>query len=105
MFRYFYFLVSALLLLMSFTDPKTKWSVKGGLFGADISVDIYGGLFVFCTVLYIPMMVFAFYYFVKALVAFFKSKSLQGGFSSLATAVVGVVALYSFNHWVFSEIY
>lgn len=39
MINYFYFLTSAVFLLMSCTDPKTKWSIAG--------VDVYGGLFVF----------------------------------------------------------
>jgi hypothetical protein len=94
---YFYFIVSAILLLMSFTDPKTEWSVNGA--------DVYGSLFVFCAVLYIPLMACAFYYFVKAVVVVFRSKHLQGGFHPLVVTAVGVVALYSFNHWVFSEIY
>ncbi|WP_185753133.1 hypothetical protein [Pseudomonas fluorescens] len=97
MFRYLYSFVAAGLLLMSCTDPKTKWSIAG--------VDVYGSLFVLCMVLYIPMMAFSFYYFVKALINFFKYKSSRDGFSFLAFSVVGVVALYSFNHWVFSEIY
>lgn len=96
MISYSYFFVTAILLLMSFTDPKSEWSVNG--------VDVYDSLFVFCTVLYIPMMAFAFYYFVKVVVVVFRSKRLQGGLHSLVVTAVGVVALYSFNHWVFSEI-
>ncbi|MCP1521302.1 hypothetical protein J2Y74_005612 [Pseudomonas migulae] len=97
MFRYLYFFVASVLLLMSFTNPKTKWSMVG--------VDVYGSLFVFCMIFYIPMMVFSFYYFLKSLMNFFKYKSTRDGLSFLAFSVVGVVALYSFNHWVFSEIY
>ncbi|MGF6126338.1 hypothetical protein QF019_001546 [Pseudomonas frederiksbergensis] len=97
MFRYLYFFVVAVLLLMSCTDPKTKWSIVG--------FDVYGSLFVFCMVLYIPMMVLSFYYFIKALTNFFKYKKSRDGLLFLASSVVGVVALYSFNHWVFSEIY
>lgn len=97
MFRYLYFFVAAVLLLMSCTDPKTKWSIAG--------FDVYGSLFVFCMVLYVPMMAFSFYYFVRALMNFFKYKRSHDGFSFLFSSVVGVVALYSFNHWVFSEIY
>lgn len=97
MIGYLYFFVAAILLLMSFTDPKTEWTVNGA--------DVYGSLFVFCTVLYIPLMGCAFYYFVKSVVVVFRSKRLQGGFHPLVITAVGVVALYSFNHWVFSEIY
>lgn len=97
MINYFYFLTSAVFLLMSCTDPKTKWSIAG--------VDVYGGLFVFCMFFYIPMIAFSFYYFVRALMNFFKYKRSHDGFSFLVSSVVGVVALYSFNHWVFSEIY
>lgn len=97
MIRYFYFFVSAILLFMSFTDPKTRWLVSGA--------DVYGSLFVFCAVLYIPLMACVFYYFVKTVVVVFKSKRLQGGFHSLVATAVGVVTLYSFNHWVFNEIY
>ncbi|WP_150657706.1 hypothetical protein [Pseudomonas fluorescens] len=97
MINYFYFLTSAVFLLMSCTDPKTQRSIAG--------VDVYGSLFVFCMVLYIPMMVFSFYYFVKALTRFFKYKNSRDGVLFLASSVVGVVALYSFDHWVFSEIY
>lgn len=100
-----YFLMSAILLLLSLTDPKSKWTVDFGFFGSSKTIDMYGYLFVFCMVLYAPMMVFAFYYLVKAVVAFVKSKSFQGGISPLVTSVVGVVALYSFNHWMFSEIF
>jgi hypothetical protein len=97
MLRYFYFFVAAVLLLMSCTDPKTQWSIDG--------FDVYRSLFVFCMALYIPMMALSFYYFVKALTRFFKYKNSRDGFLLLASTVVGVVALYSFNHWVFSEIY
>lgn len=97
MINYFYFLTSAVFLLISCTDPKTKWSIAG--------VDVYGSLFVFCMVLYIPMMAFSFYYFVRALTRLWKCKSSRDGFLFLASSVVGVIALYSFNHWVFSEIY
>lgn len=97
MFRYLYFFVAAVLLLMSCTDPKTKWSMAG--------IDVYGSLFVLCMIIYIPMMAFSFYYFVKALISFFRYKRSREGFLFLASSVVGVVALYSFNHWVFSEIY
>lgn len=101
----FYFLMSAILLLLSFTDPKSKWTVGFSFFGSSKTIDMYGYLFVFCAALYVPMMVFALYYLVKAIVVFVRSKSFQRGMSPLFTSVVGVVALYSFNHWVFSEIF
>ncbi|MCP1442623.1 hypothetical protein J3D54_001755 [Pseudomonas sp. GGS8] len=100
-----YFLVSALFLLLSFTDPKSKWSVNVEFFGCSETFDVYGGLFIFCMVLYIPMMVFAFCYLVRAIVAFVKTKNFQGGISFLATSIVGVIAIYCFDHWVFSEIF
>lgn len=93
----FYFSMSAFFLLMSLTDPKTKWSVSG--------IDVYSSLFVFCAALYIPMMAFVFYYFAKAVAVIFRGQRLQDGFHPLVAAAVGVVALYSFNKWVFSELF
>lgn len=49
MFSYFYFFVGGILLLLPFTDQKNKWSVSDELFGSNAIIDIYGGLFVFCT--------------------------------------------------------
>lgn len=97
MLRLIYSLLSVLLLLMSLTDPKSKWPIGG--------VDLYGYFFVFCVVLYVPLMVATFVLFVRSLVVLFRAKSLRAGFFSMAAASMGAIALYSFNYWVFSEIY
>lgn len=100
-----YFLVSALLLLLSFTDPKSKWLVSFEFLGFTGLVDVYRGLFVFCMALYIPMMAFVFCFFVRAIAGFVKSKNFQGGIYFIVASAVGVIALYRFDHWVFSEIF
>ncbi|WP_085579050.1 MULTISPECIES: hypothetical protein [unclassified Pseudomonas] len=97
MFRLLYLLISTVMLLMPFTDPKSKWLVGG--------VELYGYFFIFCIIVYIPLMVAAFVFFVKSLLMFVRKKELRKGSLSLAAAVIGAVALYGFNYWVFNDIY
>ncbi|MBX8513427.1 hypothetical protein [Pseudomonas cichorii] len=100
-----YYLALASFIVLSFTAPETEWLVSFESLGLSESIDIYKGLFVLCLVLYIPMMVLVLCYLVSALVTFIRSKSFQGGFSLLIAPVAGVVALYRFDKWVFSEIF
>lgn len=80
MFRYFYLAVSLLMLMMSFTEPTTKWPIDAELFGLPLKGDIYSFLFGICTVLYIPMMGVALYYFVKGTLESIKTKIIKLGF-------------------------
>lgn len=97
MFRIFYFLISALLLLMSFTEPQSKWSVGG--------VELYGYFFVFCIVVYVPLMAAALLFFARSLVVIVKTRKLRNGVMPLVSAFAGAIALYEFNYWVFNVIY
>lgn len=100
-----YFFVCSAFWLMTFTDPKSQWPVNGGFFGLDAEADAHVGLFVFCTFLFVPLMVVAFCYFVKSIVMSAKSKSLRVGIPSLMASMFGVAALYRFNQWVFREVF
>jgi len=100
-----YFFVCAAFLLMTFTDPKAQWLVNGSLFGMDGEVDVHVGLFVFCTVLFIPLMVITFCYFAKSIVMSAQSKRLQRGISPLLASIFGMAALYQFNQWVSREVF
>ncbi len=51
------------------------------------------------------MLVVAFYYFVRAVTIFFRQRNLQVGLPVLLMFIVISAALYSFNHWVFSELF
>lgn len=104
MIRYFYLGVSALLLLMSFTHPRSQSSVVD-LNSLSVPVNFYELLFLFCIVIFIPMMAVAFYYFLSALSLYVRQRSLRAGSSVLLLSIVISTALYSFNHWVFSELF
>lgn len=105
MFRYFYLAISLLMLMMSFTEPTTKWPIDVELFGFPLKGDIYSFLFGICTVLYIPMMGVALYYFAKGALESIKTKNYKVGIPSFLIAIISVAALYRFNYWVFHEIF
>ncbi|QQZ42020.1 hypothetical protein IF690_00310 [Pseudomonas sp. SK3(2021)] len=105
MFRYFYLAVSALLLLMSFTHPRTQPPSDFSWAGFTFPTDWYEWLFLFCTVAFIPMMGVAFYYFLKGISLSLKQRSLRAGASALLVSIAASIALYSFNKWVFSELF
>lgn len=100
-----YFFVCAAFWLITFTDPKSQWPINGGFLGLDAQADVHAGLFLFCIVLFAPLMVVAFCYFAKSIVMSAKSKSLCVGIPSLMTSMFGVAALYRFNQWVLREIF
>lgn len=104
MIRYFYLGVAALLLLMSFTQPRSQQASLswGRLFLPD---SMYEFLFLFCIVIFIPMMGVAFYYFFKGFTVFLAQRSLRSGLPVLLVAVAVTISLYSFNAWVFREIF
>ncbi|MBI6853267.1 hypothetical protein YA0002_10855 [Pseudomonas cichorii] len=101
----FYYSLLAIFVLLSFTDPKSEWLISFGYLGLSESVDIYKELFILCMALYIPIMLFVFFLLCKACVIFARSKSFQEGFSLSIAPIAGVVALYRFDKWVFSEIF
>jgi hypothetical protein len=103
--RYFYLIVSALLLLMSFTHPRTQQpnNLSWGEFS--LPSDWYEWLFLFCTLSFIPMMGVALYYFLKGVTLSLKQKSLRAGYSALLVSIAVSIALYSFNKWVFRELF
>ncbi|MFJ4197422.1 hypothetical protein [Pseudomonas sp. NPDC089534] len=97
MLRTFYFLLSALLLMVSFAGAKSKWAVGG--------LDLYGILFFICIVVYFPLMVVSFCFFVSSLVVLYRTRCLQRTLSPLVASATGAVALYRFNYWVFNDVY
>ncbi|MBM0284597.1 hypothetical protein [Pseudomonas chlororaphis] len=105
MFLYLYLAVSALLLLMSFTHPRAQQSSNLSWAGLSFPRDWYEFLFLVCTVLFIPMMGVAFYCFLKGISLSLKQRSLRVGASALLVSIVASIALYSFNKWVFSELF
>ncbi|MCR8977621.1 hypothetical protein M0746_026200 [Pseudomonas sp. P7] len=96
--------MSALFLLMSFTHPRKAPDVVD-LNSLPAPVSFYEWVFLFCIVSFIPMLVVAFYYFVRAVTIFFRQRNLQVGLPVLLMFIVISAALYSFNHWVFSELF
>lgn len=104
MIRYVYLCFSALLLLMSVTHPHTQSSIVD-LESLSFLPGLYESLFLFCIVIFMPMMVVAFYYFVSALSILLLRRSLRAGTPVLLLSIVVSTALYSFNHWVFSELF
>ncbi|NSX07876.1 hypothetical protein HTX81_04680 [Pseudomonas lini] len=104
MFRYFYLAVSALLLLMSFTHPRTQQPGLS-LGGLSFPTDWYESLFLFCVAIFIPMMGVAVFYFVKGISVSLKQRSLRAGLAALLVSIAASIALYSFNKWVFSELF
>lgn len=104
MFRYFYLAASLLMLMMSFTEPTTKWPIDAELFELPINGDIYSFLFGICTALYIPMIGVALYYFAKGILESIKTKNYKTGTPSFLVLIVSIAALYRFNYWVFHEI-
>lgn len=105
MFRYFYLAISLLMLTMSLTDPKTKWPIDVEPLGFPLKGDIYSFLFGICTVLYIPMMGVALYYFAKGVLDVIKTKHYKAGIPSFLVVIISAAALYRFNYWVFHEIF
>ncbi|MBX8612342.1 hypothetical protein K5D50_09440 [Pseudomonas cichorii] len=101
----FYYSVLTIFVIFSFTDPKSEWPISFEYLGLSESFDIYKELFVLCVVLYIPLMLLVVFCFARALVIFARSKSFQGCFSLLSAPIAGVVALYRFDKWVFSEVF
>lgn len=91
--------------MMSLTEPTTKWPIDIELLGFSLKGDIYNFLFGVCTVLYIPMMGVAFYYFIKGILESVKAKNYKAGLPSLLVVIISVAALYFFNYWVFHEIF
>lgn len=93
----FILFMSSVFLLVSFSDPQSKWSLAG--------VELHGYLFAFCLFVYVPLMVVCFCLSVKCVVGFVKLRSLRGELLSLVSVFVGAASLYKFNSWVFGEIY
>lgn len=104
MLRYYSLAVSALLLLVSFTHPRAQ-QPSLSLGWLTFPTSWYESLFLFCVVIFIPMMGVAFYYFVKGISVSLKQRSLRAGLASLLVAIVASIALYNFNKWVFSELF
>jgi hypothetical protein len=102
--RYFYLGSSGLLLLMSVTHPRTQSSIVD-VESLAFLVGLYDSVFLFCVVIFIPMVVVAFYYFVSALNIFWRQRSLRVGTPILLLFIVISTALYSFNYWVISELF
>lgn len=105
MLRYFYLAVSALLLLMSFTHPRTQQPTNLNWGEFNFPTDWYEWLFLLCIVFFIPMMGVAFYYFLKGVSLSLKQRSLRAGSSALLVSIAISIALYSFNKWVFNELF
>ena len=95
-FKLLYLLVSTMLLLMSLTDPRSECLA---------GVELYSYIFVFCVLVYIPLMVAVFVFLARSLIVFFWWHNFWGGGVSLATAVIGGAALYCFDWWVFNYIF
>ncbi len=95
MFRYLFLAVSAIFLLISFTHPR----------GEHPSNIVYEWLFLFCMISFIPMMVVALYYFLKSIGLLLTQKKLRAGFFDFLVFAAVSTALYSFNKWVFHELF
>ena len=51
------------------------------------------------------MMGVAVFYFVKGISVSLKQRSLRAGLAALLVSIAASIALYSFNKWVFSELF
>lgn len=104
MIRYFYLGLSALLLVMSVTQPRSQFSIVD-LKLLSFLVGLHEALFIVCAVIFVPMIAVAFYYFVSAVIVLLRQRSLRLGLPGLLLSIVISIALYSFNQWVFTELF
>ncbi|WMI99843.1 hypothetical protein RBU55_30665 [Pseudomonas chlororaphis subsp. aurantiaca] len=103
--RYFFILISLVMLSLSFVEPKAPWRFSADFMGLLFPLDVYTFFFVVCVFLYLPMMAVGFYFFVKSVVRLVRFRDYRGGFEALFLFAVIVVGMSRFGDWVVYEIF
>lgn len=105
-FRYIVAVCSLMMLAVTLNAPGSQWIVDFRIFNYHVQGNFLYWLFSISTVIYIPLLISSTIIFAGDLLALLKDKISKCRLSNLLIfSTLNLVALYRFNHWIFSEIF
>ncbi len=105
MLRYPMAVISILMLIVTFNEPGSNWSVDIGGLDYRLQGNLLYWLFSFSTAAYIPLMIASTILFSADLAALIKRKTKKNILNLLFFSTINLLALYRFNNWIFSGIF
>ncbi len=105
-FRYLILALSLMMLAVTLNAPGSQWLIDFHIFQHHIQGNFLYWLFSISTASYIPLLIASAIIFVADFLALVKNKKNRVFlFNLFFFSTLNLLALYRFNHWIFSEIF